>query len=272
MCGIAGWLGEVDVPPALCDEILATLRHRGPDGNGVSRWREACLVHARLRIIDLSAAGREPMASEDGSVWTMLNGEIYNHHELRAELEARGHRFNGRCDAEVLPHLYEEHGADLFERLRGMYAIAVLDRRRRRLLLGRDRFGIKPLFYAQGDDFLAFASRIASLRLFPGVDLEPDAQAIADFASLLFVPTPQTIHRGVRSVEPGELVDCTLDTDGRAGVTRRRYHTFEIATDEPGFTVDEPLALLGTALKLPRFLEPRRRELEAILPVLDVTA
>jgi asparagine synthase (glutamine-hydrolysing) len=232
MCGIAGWLGAVDVPPTVCEEIFDSLRFRGPDGNGLERWEDAGLLHARLGIIDLTAAGREPMANENATVWTMLNGEIYNHHELRAELEARGHHFQGRCDAEVLPHLYEEFGAELFDRLRGMYAIAILDRKRQRLLLGRDRFGIKPLFYAHGHGFLAFASRIPSLCLFPGVDLTPDAQAIADFASLLFVPAPQTIYRGIRSVEPGELIDCALDTDGLVNVNRRRHHTFRIAVDD----------------------------------------
>jgi asparagine synthase (glutamine-hydrolysing) len=232
MCGIAGWLGAMNAPPAVCDEILHSLRYRGPDGYGVQRWEEAGLLHARLGIIDLTATGQEPMANEDATVWTMLNGEIYNHHELRTELEAQGHRFKGRCDAEVLPHLYEEFGDELFDRLRGMYAIAILDRKRRRLLLARDRFGIKPLFYAQSDGCLAFASRIASLCLCPGVDLTPDAQAIADFASLLFVPAPQTIYRGIRSLEPGELADCALETDGRVNVKRRRYHTFRIAIDD----------------------------------------
>jgi asparagine synthase (glutamine-hydrolysing) len=238
MCGIAGWLGDVQIPASVCDDVLGTLRQRGPDGSGIERWPHGCLMHTRLRIIDLSPAGRQPMASEDGSVWTMLNGEIYNHHDLRAEVEARGHKFHGRCDAEVLPHLYEEHGVDLFSRLRGMYAIAIFDRDRRRLLLGRDRFGIKPIFYAHGPDFLAFASRIESLRIFPGVDLEPDAQAVADFTSLLFVPAPQTIHRGIRSLEPGELLDCTLEPDGRVAVTTRRYHAFQIATDT-GLTLDD---------------------------------
>jgi asparagine synthase (glutamine-hydrolysing) len=192
-------------------------------------WPDATLLHTRLRIIDLSATGDQPMANEDGSVWTVFNGEIYNHRALRAELEAHGHGFRGHSDTEVLPHLYEEHGEEMFSHLRGMFAVAILDRRERRLVLGRDRFGIKPLFYARGDGFLAFASEIAALRHVPAVDLAPDAQAIADFAALLFVAAPQTIHRGIRALPPGELLDCRVADDGAVDAETRPFHTFSIA-------------------------------------------
>ena len=161
-------MGRVEADDETIESILAALAHRGPDGRATKAWPEATLLHTRLRIIDLSPTGDQPMGNEDGSVWTVFNGEIYNHHELRQELESKGHRFRGRSDTEVLPHLYEELGDGMFARLRGMFAIAILDRRRRRLLLARDRFGIKPLFYARRPDFLAFASEINALRLVPG--------------------------------------------------------------------------------------------------------
>jgi asparagine synthase (glutamine-hydrolysing) len=237
VCGLAGWLGVVPAE-VVAERVLGALRHRGPDGRAERRFAEGCLLHTRLRILDLSATGDQPMANEDGSVWVVFNGEIYNHRLLRSELEARGHVFRGSSDSEVLPHLYEEHGVEMFSRLRGMFAVAVLDRRRRRLVLARDRFGIKPLFYAAGEQFVAFASELNALKLVPGIDLTPDPQAIADFAAVLFVPAPLTIHRGVRALCPGELLDCRLEGDGRARVERRRFHSFAVAPD-PDLTLAE---------------------------------
>lgn len=227
MCGIAGWLGaqQMDVTT---EPILEALRHRGPDGRGERRFAEACLLHTRLRIIDLSPAGDQPMANEDGSVWVVFNGEIYNHKTLRTDLEKRGHTFRGSSDTEVLPHLYEEYGAEMFSRLRGMFTVAVLDRGQGRLLLARDRFGIKPLFYAPGEKCLAFASEINALKLFPDVDLTVDRQAIADFAAVLFVPAPLTIYRGIRALRPGELIDCRLMPAELVRVEARRFHSFAV--------------------------------------------
>jgi asparagine synthase (glutamine-hydrolysing) len=238
MCGLAGRLGHVELDPHTVDLLLRSLRHRGPDGSASKAWTEATLLHTRLRIIDLSPTGDQPMANEDGSVWTVFNGEIYNHAALRAELEARGHRFRGRSDTEVLPHLYEEHGAGMFARLRGMFAVAILDRRERRLLLGRDRFGIKPLFYALDEESVTFASEITSLRVVPGVDLSADPQAIADYAALLFVPAPWTIHRGIRALCPGELLDCRLAADGRVAARTAKFHRFSITRD-PALTFEQ---------------------------------
>jgi len=234
--------------PHTVELLLRSLQHRGPDGAASKAWPEATLLHTRLRIIDLSPTGDQPMANEDGSVWTVFNGEIYNHAALRAELEARGHRFRGRSDTEVLPHLYEEHGADMFARLRGMFAVAIFDRRERRLLLGRDRFGIKPLFYALDDDSVTFASEIAALRVVPGVDLSDDAQAIADFAALLFVPAPSTIHRGIRALCPGELLDCRLGADGRVAARTERFHRFSITRD-PELTFEQAVERADSLLE-----------------------
>ena len=226
MCGIGGWLGHVPESDDVASRVLAALAHRGPDGNGAQTWSDATLLHTRLRIIDLSPTGDQPMANEDGSVWTVFNGELYNHRDLQERLEARGHRFRGRSDTEVLPHLYEEYGDGMFAHLRGMFGVAIFDRPRNRLLLGRDRFGIKPLFYAATGNAVAFASELNALRLVPGLDLTPNRQAIADFASVLYVPAPQTFYRGISALLPGELLDCTLDADGRVRTTATRFHSF----------------------------------------------
>src|SRR5438093_9598321 len=160
MCGIAGWLGVLPEGANYARRMVHTLRHRGPDAHGIQSWPEATLIHTRLSIIDLSPTGAQPMANEDRTVWTTFNGEIYNHLELRRQLEARGHVFKGHSDTEVLPHLYEEEGAEFVRKLRGMFALAIYDTRARTLLLARDRFGIKPLFYAPVTERFMFASEI----------------------------------------------------------------------------------------------------------------
>ena len=172
MCGIAGWLGNLPDGENHAGRMVQALRHRGPDAQGIKSWPEATLVHTRLSIIDLSPAGAQPMANEDGTVWTVFNGEIYNHQELRHDLEARGHVFKGHSDTEVLPHLYEEDGLEFVSKLRGMFALAIYDTRSRTLILARDRFGIKPLFYAPGKERLAFASEIRALLELPGIDTQ----------------------------------------------------------------------------------------------------
>ena len=160
MCGIAGWLGTLPDSAQHASRMAQALRHRGPDAHGIQSWPEATLIHTRLSIIDLSPTGAQPMANEDGTVWTVFNGEIYNHRELRRQLEACGHVFKGRSDTEVLPHLYEEEGPEFVRKLRGMFALAIYDTRARTLLLARDRFGIKPLFYAPVPERFMFASEI----------------------------------------------------------------------------------------------------------------
>jgi asparagine synthase (glutamine-hydrolysing) len=237
VCGIGGWLGEPQIEERTLQRMIERLAHRGPDGHDVRRFDSSGLLHTRLKIIDLSRAGDQPLANEDGSVWTVYNGEIYNHASLRAELEAKGHVFRGRCDTEVLPHLYEEYGEKMFERLRGMFAVAILDLARKRLVLARDRYGIKPLVYSQQEDRIVFASEIAALREVPTVDQSPDPQAVADFSALLFIPAPLTLHRGIKALCPGEFLDCRFGTDNRITTRHARYHTFEIAPD-PALTLE----------------------------------
>jgi len=247
MCGIGGWIGDVAGGTELAEAMLRHLRHRGPDGAASRSWPFGTLVHTRLRVIDCSPAGDQPMPNEDGSVWVVFNGEIYNHRELRRWLEERGHRFVGRADTEVVPHLYEELGDEAVTRLRGMFAVAVFDLRRRRLVLARDRLGVKPLFVAETGGGLAFASEIAALRAVPEVDTRVDPQAVADFCALCFVPAPLTWFRGIRAVEPGELLLADLGS-GRLEIERRFYHEWRIAPDS-SLTLEAAAEQVDAALR-----------------------
>lgn len=260
MCGIAGWLGSLPESENYAARMARTLNHRGPDAHGIRSWPGATLVHARLSIIDLSAAGAQPMANEDGTVWTVFNGEIYNHRELRRCLENHGHIFRGHSDTEVLPHLYEEEGSDFVNRLRGMFALAIYDTRTRTLILARDRFGIKPLFYAPGKDQLAFASEIRALIELPGIDDRPDRQAIYDFAALFYIPAPETFYVGIRALQPGEMLEARLDDD-RVSWKTKIYHRWRLAPD-PTMSLDQAVEradeLLTTAV---------RRQMESEVPL-----
>jgi asparagine synthase (glutamine-hydrolysing) len=250
MCGIAGWLGFVPEAQKCASRMAQSLRHRGPDAHGIKALDSATLIHTRLSIIDLSATGAQPMANEDKTVWTVFNGEIYNHRELRRALQSRGHIFKGHSDTEVLPHLYEEHGTELLAKLRGMFAVAIYNKPARTLLLARDRFGIKPLFYAPAKNRLAFASEIKTLLQLPGIDRRPDRQAIYDFAALSYIPAPETFYAGIRALEPGEILEARLETD-RVIWKVRKYHQWRIAPNikmTPAQATDQAEALLTTAV------------------------
>lgn len=202
------------------------LRHRGPDDEGL--WTEpgAGLAHRRLSIIDLSDRGRQPMSNEDGTVWTVCNGEIYNFRELRVELEAAGHRFRSDSDSEVLVHLYEDLGPDMVERLDGMFAFAIWDTRKRVLVLARDRVGKKPLKYALRDGELWFGSEAKALLRSGAVAAEPDPEAISEFLARGYVPAPRTGFRGIRKLLPGHVL---VRTD--AGVDVRPYWRLRFDAD-----------------------------------------
>ncbi|HXC67688.1 MAG TPA: asparagine synthase (glutamine-hydrolyzing) [Nitrospiraceae bacterium] len=208
MCGICGLVGDHD--PALIERMLDRLVHRGPDEEGTHHDSSVALGVRRLQIID-PTGGHQPVRNETGSVWAVLNGEIYNYRELRRELIQKGHRFQSDCDTEVLVHLYEEEGPEAVYRLRGMFAYAIWDRERDLVLLVRDRLGIKPLYYtvqpgkAGASHRVLFSSELPSLlEGLPDWTIRP--QAIVDFLSLLYVPGPDTIVEGVYQLRPGEAL------------------------------------------------------------------
>ena len=208
MCGICGLVGDND--SLLLERMLDRLVHRGPDDEGTHYGAGVALGVRRLRVID-PIGGHQPVQNETGSVWAVLNGEIYNYRDLRRELIQKGHRFRSDCDTEVLVHLYEEAGVEGVHRLRGMFAYAIWDRERDLVLLVRDRLGIKPLYYsvqpgkAGTAHQVLFSSELPSLlEGLPDWTIRP--QAIADFLSLLYVPGPDTIVEGVYQLRPGEVL------------------------------------------------------------------
>jgi asparagine synthase (glutamine-hydrolysing) len=230
MCGICGQVNftPTEVERADLARMCEALVRRGPDGQGVHVAGQAGLAQRRLSVIDLRTAGVAPLSNEDGTVWVTFNGEIYNFRELRADLDARGHRFRTDTDTEVIVHLYEEHGIGCVSRLHGMFAFAIWDGPRRRLLAARDRLGKKPFYYAQTSQTLVFASSIASLRLNPAVSLEPDYRALDDFLTYQYIPSPQTAFRKIRKLQPAHYL---IWEHGR-GVSVERYWSPPLPRDE----------------------------------------
>jgi len=207
MCGIAGLYSPRGAPPRAdeIDTMVAALHHRGPDGRGTRVDGPIGLGHARLSIIDLEG-GAQPLSNEDGTVWTVFNGEIFNYVELRATLQGQGHRFATRSDTEVIVHLYEQHGDDFVQHLNGQFAIALWDGTRQRLVLARDRVGIRPLFHTWHDGRLAFASEVKALFALPGVPRAFDAAALASTFSYWSVLPPASVFAGISVLPPGHLM------------------------------------------------------------------
>jgi asparagine synthase (glutamine-hydrolysing) len=222
MCGICGLVslnGET-VDRSVLEGMSATLTHRGPDSEGVFVENGTGIAARRLAIIDLET-GDQPLSNEDGSVTVVQNGEIYNYRELRAELIDKGHRFRTQGDTEVLAHLYEEHGPRFADRLRGMFAVAVWDAKRKRLVIARDRFGIKPLYYSVTGESLSFASELKALLYQPRFSREIDQDAVEAFLAFSFVPAPLSIFRDVRKLPPGSIL--VWEADQGSEVTIERY-------------------------------------------------
>ena len=206
MCGIAGHVTPAPVAnAALVARMTAALAHRGPDDGGLLVRPHVALGHRRLAIVD-RAGGKQPLANEDGTVWVSYNGEIYNHEALRHDLEGRGHRFRTRSDTEVIVHAYEEDGPACVARFRGMFAFALWDAPRRRLVLARDRLGIKPLYYAASGPDLLFASDLQALLRDPALDRRLDEDALACYLALRYVPAPLTMLASVRKLPPATLL------------------------------------------------------------------
>ncbi len=208
LCGICGFAAkqiEVEPEAGLIAAMTARLTHRGPDDAGLLVRPGIGLGFRRLSIIGVDS-GAQPLRNEDGTVAVVCNGEIYNHRELAAELTARGHRFAGGSDCEVIVHLYEEYGVDFVDRLRGMFGLALWDGRRRELLLARDRLGIKPLHYAVSADGLYFASEQKAILASPSIRRELDPTALWELFALGFVPGERTLFASIRRLRPGEML------------------------------------------------------------------
>lgn len=228
MCGICGVYerrtGEA-VDRRLLHDMLAILRHRGPDDEGTFVDGGLGLAMRRLSIIDLEG-GRQPISNEDGRVTVVFNGEIYNYLELAEQLRRRGHRLATASDTEVIVHLYEERGEDCVHELRGMFAFALWDAARRRLLLVRDRLGIKPLYYTVVGEQLLFASEIKALLMHPGVEARPNLAGLNHYLSLKYVPAPQTMFADVMALPPGHTLVCDPH-----GMAVRRYWDLSFANN-----------------------------------------
>ena len=230
MCGIVGVINLAEPKPIAeqtLRNMLAMIRHRGPDEFGVYRDGWAGLGSARLSIIDLSG-GQQPIGNEDGSLWIVFNGEIFNYVELRPDLEKRGHRFTTQSDTEVLLHLYEDFGPDCLNHLNGQFAIAIWDARKRELFLARDRLGIRPVFYTQQADQLIFGSEIKALFAHPAVQPQIDAAALAQTFTFWNTLAPHTIFHDIQELPPGHYL---IARDGE--VTLQPYWTLNFAEESP---------------------------------------
>ena len=230
MCGIVGIVKlnqRETVDEARLTRMRDVLRHRGPDGEGLWIEGPVGLGMRRLAIVDV-LGGRQPMANEDGTVWIVYNGEIYNHAALRPALEERGHCYRTRSDTETILHLYEEEGERCVERLQGMFAFALWDRKRGRLLLARDRLGIKPLYYAWTDHELVFASEIKAILAGGSVRPALNEAIVPEFLAIGYVAGEETFFRGVRKLLPGRTLSWSC-TDGSR---ERRYWRLPVATDD----------------------------------------
>ncbi len=203
MCGICGFNGE---DSRLLESMTKEMTHRGPDQYGFYCGEGVSLGHRRLSIIDLSEHARQPMVNEDGTIRLIFNGEIYNFLELRSELEGKGHRFSSQSDSEVILHAYEEHGVEAIHKLRGMFAFAIWDGRKRLLFLARDRIGIKPLYYYFKDGRLVFASEIKAILKDPSVPRELHRQALYDYLGFELVPAPETMFKHIYKVPSGHML------------------------------------------------------------------
>src|SRR6266571_7949387 len=258
ICGVAG--GDPKRGGELVQRMCGSMVHRGPDDEGSIHLDGVTLGMRRLSIIDIEG-GHQPMCNEDSTVWVVQNGEIYNHRELRDELLAGGHKFRTQSDTEVLVHGYEEWGERMVERLNGMFAFALLDRRKASLMLARDRMGIKPLHYAVDGERLVFASELKALLQDPALRKGIDPVALDEYLAYEFVPSPRSIVRGVNKLRPGHTMSWSL-ADRRPAV--RRYWAPELNLEPargPG-NLDEECARLRDALR-----EAVRKELISDVPV-----
>lgn len=259
MCGISGVLGfgePVHDMRGTLQSMIESIAHRGPDGFGYHHKGPVGLAHARLSIIDL-ATGDQPISNDDGSVWVVFNGEIFNFIELRRELESRGYRFRTSSDTETIVRTYEEYGDGFVEHLNGQFAIALWDDRRQRLVLARDRVGIRPLFYCHHDGRLLFASEVKALRQAKGAGLNLDLRGLAQVFTFWSTTEDQTVFEGIRSLPPG----CMLVAD-RSGEQVSRYWQWRPMPGSPALEFEAAAEELRE-----RLIDAVRLQLRADVPV-----
>jgi asparagine synthase (glutamine-hydrolysing) len=263
MCGICGIINldlQEPVEPVHLANMTRALQHRGPDDEGFYLDGPVGLGHRRLAIIDL-ATGKQPLANEDGTIWVVCNGEIYNYQELQPRLIEAGHRFGSRSDNEVILHAYELYGPACVNHLNGMFALALWDGGRRRLLLARDRAGIKPLYYARLPHTFLFGSELQAILQHPAMERRLDHTALKQYLSLEYVPTPRTIFAGINKLPPGHLL---ILEPGRQQAASRSYWDMDLARSEGAEA--KPLADYLTEFR-DIFTGVIRQELTADVPV-----
>src|SRR5712692_6765817 len=230
MCGICGILypdPRQRVERGTLAEMNQQIVHRGPDDDGFFLERNVGLAMRRLSIIDIQT-GHQPITNEDENLWIVYNGEIYNHQELRKDLEARGHRYRTKSDTETIVHLYEEYGDDCVKRLRGMFAFAIWDGSKRRLYIARDRLGIKPLYYYYDGKTLLFGSEIKAVLAYPGMKPEFNRQTLAEYLAFGYISGAESMYAGVRKLLPGHI----LRLDERGQLETSQYWDLNVAADE----------------------------------------
>jgi asparagine synthase (glutamine-hydrolysing) len=256
MCGIGAILDPAGTAREDAGRRMAdAMSHRGPDGEAVVRLGPTTLVHRRLAIVDV-AGGDQPLRSEDGSVSLVANGEIYNHEELRPGLEARGHRFATRSDCEVILHLYEEHGVDCVQHLNGIFAFALWDERRRRLVVARDPFGVKPLYWCTDGRRLAIASEVRALLAAGLVRPQVDRVALDHYIACRFTPSPRTLFEGVSKLPPASIL--VASEDGPPSISSYRRAPGALDRSLSGESLDQELA--------DRFVDAVERQMMSDVP------
>ena len=230
MCGICGVL-HLDrhrrVDRGFLSAMNQQIAHRGPDDDGFFIEENVGLAMRRLSIIDIRS-GHQPISNEDGSIWIVYNGEIYNHQELRAALQAQGHRYRSKSDTETIVHLYEQYGCDCVRHLRGMFAFVIWDKRKRQLFAARDRLGIKPFYYRFDHDTFLFGSEVKAILAYPGVVVEFNRGTLAEYLAFGYITRPETMFEGIRKLLPGH----TLELDQSGNLKVERYWDLTIETDD----------------------------------------
>jgi asparagine synthase (glutamine-hydrolysing) len=234
MCGIAGFVTRSGGSPharAILERMTDSIRYRGPDDSGAYVNGPACLGHRRLSIVDLSPLGHQPMSNETRDVWIVFNGEVFNHADLRPDLERAGHRYQSRSDTETIVHAYEQYGSGCVTRLRGMFAFAIWSERTQTLFCARDRLGIKPFYYFWDGSLFAFASEIKALLEHPAISASFNEDCLAEYLAFGYVSSEETMFRNIRKLMPGNTLTLRL-SDGAGAPEIRSYWDVERSTEE----------------------------------------